>query len=44
MRVDLLDLYDRASAWTGEKVPEVPVADDAPMQDRLLGYTGRDPR
>jgi uncharacterized protein (TIGR03086 family) len=24
--------------------PEVPVADDAPIQDRLLGYTGRDPR
>ena len=24
--------------------PEVPVADDAPVQDRLLGYTGRDPR
>ena len=24
--------------------PEVPVAEDAPIQDRLLGYTGRDPR
>jgi uncharacterized protein (TIGR03086 family) len=24
--------------------PEVPVPDDAPAQDRLLGYTGRTPR
>lgn len=24
--------------------PEVPVPEDAPVQDRLLGYTGRDPR
>ena len=23
--------------------PEVPVAADAPVQERLLGYTGRDP-
>jgi uncharacterized protein (TIGR03086 family) len=23
--------------------PEVPVPDDAPLQDRLLGYVGRDP-
>ncbi len=24
--------------------PEVPVSDDASAQDRLLAYTGRDPR
>ena len=24
--------------------PEVPVPDDAPLQDRLLGLMGRDPR
>lgn len=31
-------------ARAGVVGPEIPVAEDAPVQDRLLGHTGRDPR
>jgi uncharacterized protein (TIGR03086 family) len=32
--------WQRASGWYG---PPVPVAEDAPLQDRVLGQLGRDP-
>ena len=32
--------WQRASGWYG---PPVPVPDDAPLQDRVLGLLGRDP-
>ncbi len=28
---------------SGQYGPRVPVADDAPVQDRLMGFIGRDP-
>ncbi len=33
--------WQRANGWYG---PPVPVRDDAPLQDRVLGLLGRDPR
>ncbi len=33
--------WQRANGWYG---PPVPVPDDAPLQDRVLGLLGRDPR
>lgn len=33
--------WQRANGWYG---PPVPVSDDAPLQDRVLGLLGRDPR
>ena len=35
-----IDAMLRASGQYG---PQVPVADDAPVQDRLIGFIGRDP-
>ncbi len=32
--------WQRANGWYG---PPVPVPDDAPLQDRVLGFLGRDP-
>jgi len=33
--------WQRANGWYG---PPVPVPDDAPLQDRVLGFLGRDPK
>ena len=50
LQVDLVQgLWDElspvADEWRqmGALPPRVAVADDAPLQDRLLGLTGRDP-
>ena len=43
---DLMEQFRTPGAFgPGVEVygPEVPVADDAPLQDRLLGFIGRDP-
>ncbi|GAC1330526.1 MAG: hypothetical protein NVSMB17_07950 [Candidatus Dormibacteria bacterium] len=40
------ELSPQAEGWRAMGVfpPEVPVPEDAPLRDRLLGMTGRDPR
>ena len=35
--------YEEAMRGSGQYGPAVPVPDDAPVQDRMLGFIGRDP-
>ena len=35
--------FEEAMRSSGQYGPAVPVADDAPVQDRMLGFIGRDP-
>jgi uncharacterized protein (TIGR03086 family) len=35
--------YEEAMRASGQYGPRVPVPDDAPVQDRMLGFIGRDP-
>ena len=35
--------YEEAMRGSGQYGPPVPVPDDAPVQDRMLGFIGRDP-
>jgi hypothetical protein len=35
--------YEDAMRGSGQYGPRVPVPDDAPVQDRMLGFIGRDP-
>jgi hypothetical protein len=35
--------YEEAMRTSGQYGPRVPVPDDAPVQDRMLGFIGRDP-
>jgi uncharacterized protein (TIGR03086 family) len=35
--------YENAMRSSGQYGPRVPVPDDAPVQDRMLGFIGRDP-
>jgi hypothetical protein len=35
--------YEEAIRASGQYGPRIPVPDDAPVQDRMLGFIGRDP-
>ena len=41
--LDGMTPFEEAMRGSGQYGPPVPVADDAPVQDRMLGFIGRDP-